>query len=86
MVVEAMAAVGIDISDREPRRVTSEDCPAATIVATMGCSTLELDESVTVRDRALADPHGEPMDVVRRIRDEVRARTSALFDEYTTER
>jgi len=85
VVVDAMAEVGVDISDREPRRITSEDLSAATVVATMGCSTLELDESITVRDWALADPHGESIDVVRGIRDEVRARTSALFDEYATE-
>lgn len=80
-VVEAMAEVGIDISDRTPQSVSMDALSSATVVATMGCSTLQLDGDVTVRDWALADPHGQPFEEVRRIRDEIQTRVSALFDD-----
>lgn len=84
-VVDAMAELDIDISDREPRSVSTAELSDATVVATMGCSTLELDADVTVHDWALTDPHGQPLEEVRRIRDEVRDRVAALFDEYAPE-
>ena len=83
-VIEAMAEVDIDLSDRVPQKVSTADLNGATIVATMGCSTLELDADVEVRDWALDDPHGRSLEEVRRIRDEIRQRVSALFDEYTS--
>jgi len=84
-VVDAMAEVDVDLSGREPRAVSAEELDSATVVATMGCSTLELDADVERRDWDLEDPHGKPIDDVRRIRDEVEQRVTALFDEYTTE-
>ncbi|OYR41477.1 MULTISPECIES: low molecular weight phosphatase family protein [unclassified Halorubrum] len=85
-VVEAMAEVDIDLSDRVPQKVSTTDLNNATIVATMGCSTLELNADVEVRDWALDDPHGRSLEEVRRIRDEIQQRVSTLFDEYTSER
>jgi arsenate reductase len=85
-VVEAMAEVDIDLSDRVPQKVLTTDLNNATIVATMGCSTLELDADVEVRDWALDDPHGQSLEEVRRIRDEIQQRVSTLFDEYASER
>jgi arsenate reductase len=85
-VVEAMAEVDIDLSDRVPQKVLTTDLNNATIVATMGCSTLELDADVEVRDWALDDPHGRSLEEVRRIRDEIQQRVSTLFDEYASER
>jgi len=52
------------------------------IKTTIGCSTLELDaDNVDVRDWALDDPHGQDLDTVREIRDDVEQRVEALFDE-----
>ncbi|GAB3034429.1 arsenate-mycothiol transferase ArsC [Natronobiforma cellulositropha] len=83
VVVDAMAERDIDLADRTPQRVTEAELAACDYVVTMGCSTLELDaESETeVRDWALADPHGEPLETVREIRDEVENRVTVLFDE-----
>ena len=81
-----MAEVDIDLSDRVPQKVSTTDLNNATIVATMGCSTLELDADVEVRDWALDDPHGRSLEEVRRIRDEIQQRVSTLFDEYASER
>jgi len=85
VVVDAMAEVGIDISDREPRAITTEEMATCDYVATMGCSTLELDPAagVDVRDWALDDPHGQDLDAVREIRATVESNVVALFDEFS---
>lgn len=85
-VIEAMQETGIDISDREPQHVSPEELTDCDVVATMGCSTLELDADVDIRDWALDDPGGEDIDDVRDIRDAVKRRVTGLFDEYVTER
>jgi protein-tyrosine-phosphatase len=84
VVVEAMGEEGIDLSDRRPRAITTEQLESCDYVATMGCSTLELDADaaeVDVRDWALPDPHGEGIERVREIRETVRDRVNGLFDE-----
>lgn len=81
-VVEAMAELDIDISDKEPQSVSTEELNECDVVATMGCSTLELDADVDIRDWALEDPHGKDVDTVRKIRDEIEQLVSDLFDEY----
>jgi protein-tyrosine-phosphatase len=85
VVVEAMAELDIDLSDRTPREVSTEELDACDIVATMGCSTLSLDTSVDVRDWDLADPDGKSMAEVREIRAEIRERVSDVFDEIEAE-
>ncbi|PSQ05739.1 low molecular weight phosphatase family protein [Halobacteriales archaeon QS_4_69_31] len=85
VVVEAMAEDGIDLSDRTPRAVDTETLDGCDYVATMGCSTLELDADVDVRDWALDDPGGQPMERVREIRAEVESNVRALFDEIETD-
>jgi protein-tyrosine-phosphatase len=81
-VVTVMRERDLDLSDRTPREVSTDELESCDIVATMGCSTLELDaEDVDVRDWALDDPHGQDLDTVREIRDDVEQRVEALFDE-----
>lgn len=84
-VLEAMAELDVDLSDREPREVSTEELESCDVVVTMGCSTLELDADVDVRDWALEDPHGRSVDEVRAIRDEIEERVTALFDERFAE-
>jgi protein-tyrosine-phosphatase len=83
-VIEAMAAVGVDLTGRTPRKIDTAELRTCEYVATMGCSTLDVDairDAVDVRDWALADPGGAAPDRVREIRDEVERRVHALFDE-----
>jgi len=81
-VVEVMAEIDFDLSDREPREISTEELNACDYVATMGCSTLDLDaEGPDVRDWALDDPDGQDLDEVRAIRDEIEGRVGDLFDE-----
>jgi protein-tyrosine-phosphatase len=84
-VLTVMEEAGFDLSDREPREISTAELDACTHVVTMGCSTLELDASVEVRDWALDDPDGQNLDAVREIRDEIEGRVSALFDELAGE-
>jgi len=83
-VVEVAREVGIDLSDRVPREITTDELRSCDYVATMGCSTLDVGaagEGVDVRDWALDDPDGEDPERVRKIRDEIEDRVVALFDE-----
>ncbi|MFB6281135.1 MAG: low molecular weight phosphatase family protein [Haloferacaceae archaeon] len=82
-VVAAMDEVGIDLSDRVPREITTAELEACDRVATMGCSTLDLDADADtdVRDWALDDPGGRNIERVREIRDGIADRVAALFDE-----
>jgi len=61
-VVATMADAGFDLSDRTPREIPLDELRACDYVATMGCSTLDVDEvrdDVDVRDWALTDPDGK---------------------------
>ncbi|WP_257301122.1 low molecular weight phosphatase family protein [Haloarchaeobius sp. FL176] len=88
IVLEVMEEDGFDLSDRTPREITTSELESCDYVATMGCSTLELEADVTtvdVRDWALDDPDGKDIDEVREIREEVRQRIRDLFDEIEVE-
>jgi arsenate reductase len=81
-VVEAMAELGIDLSDRRPKLLTSADAEWADVVVTMGCG----DECPYIPgtryvDWELPDPKGQPIEVVRRTRDEIDRRVAALLEE-----
>ena len=82
VVVEALREIGIDTSGRRPRKLTVEIAEEADIAVTMGCG-----EGICpivpgeVRDWPLEDPTGKPLEVVRRIRDEIEARVKALLAE-----
>jgi len=80
-VVEVMRELDFDLSDREPRAVTTAELASCDIVATMGCSTLSLDTDTDLRDWALDDPDGQDLDEVRDIRDEIERRVAAVFEE-----
>jgi len=80
-VVEIMRELDIDLSDRTPREVSDAELDACDLVVTMGCSTLDLDADVEVRDWALSDPDGQDLDAVREIRDDIHERVSDVFDD-----
>ncbi len=80
VVVEALAEVDLGVNGREPRHVSEATLAESDFVATMGCSTLELD-GVDTDDWDLDDPGEQPIEDVRAIRDEIESRVVALFDE-----
>src|ERR1700750_107003 len=78
-VVAVMGELGIDVSDRVPRRLTRELAEQADVVVTMGCG----DECPFLPGRQyvdwdLADPKGRPLDEVRATRDDIARRVDAL--------
>jgi len=81
-VVEAMNELGIDLSDRRPRRLSQEDAEWADVVVTMGCG----DECPYIPgkrylDWDLEDPKGQSLEAVRATRDEIEWRVRGLVAE-----
>jgi arsenate reductase len=76
----AMAEVGIDLSGAKPQRLTDELARGASMLVTMGCGEACPHVPGLKRDDwPLEDPKGKPVEQVRRIREEVRSRVSALL-------
>ena len=80
--VAAMAEIGIDITAATPKVLTGEAVESSDVVITMGCGdTCPYFPGVSYRDWKLDDPAGQPVEVVRRIRDDIAERVRALIDE-----
>jgi arsenate reductase (thioredoxin) len=81
-VVAAMSELGIDITAQMPKVVTPEAVEASDVVVTMGCGdACPYFPGVSYRDWELDDPAGQPLDIVRAIRDEIAERVRALIAE-----
>jgi arsenate reductase len=81
-VVEVMGELGIDLSDRVPRRLTDELARWADIVVTMGCGdACPYIPGTRYVDWDLPDPKGRPVGEVRAIRDDIAARIDGLLAE-----
>ncbi len=81
-VVVAMDEVGIDISAESPKKLTDQMARDADVIVTMGCG----DEcpyypGKRYDDWELTDPAGQPLEVVRAVRDDIKSRVRALLDE-----
>ena len=82
-VVAVMHEVGIDLSHAQPQVLTDALARNAQVLVTMGCG--EACPFVPGLERvewSLPDPHQQPRDVVRSIRDEIRR----LVDEFLRSR
>ena len=78
-VVAVMREVGVDLSDATPTRLTSELARTANLLVTMGCGDeCPLVPGVRRLDWPLPDPKGQPLEVVRRFRDEIADRVARL--------
>ena len=78
-VLRVMDEAGIELSACVPQRLTPELAAQARLLVTMGCG----DECPVVPgaerdDWPLDDPKGQPIERVREIREEIRARVEAL--------
>ena len=83
MAVEAMKEDGIEIGDHKPKSLTLEMLESADRVITMGCGVEEVCPAsfVPTEDWELDDPEGKPIEAVRQIRDEIKAKVEALVKE-----
>lgn len=77
-VVEAMKEIGIDISDRRPKKLTVEMQLHADLAITLGCGGRCPYVPSTVEDWDVADPDGRPIEEVRAIRDKIAERVDDL--------
>ena len=81
-VVEAMAELGLDLSLEFPKPLTDEVVEAADVVVTMGCGdACPFYPGKRYMDWVVDDPAGQPLDVVRRIRDDIRGRVEGMLAE-----
>jgi arsenate reductase (thioredoxin) len=81
-VVAAMAEWGVDLSKELPRPLTGELVGAADVVVTMGCGdACPVFPGKRYEDWELQDPAGQPVEVVRRIRDDIDLRVRRLLAE-----
>jgi protein-tyrosine-phosphatase len=81
-VVEAMKEVGIDISDRTPKVLSTEAVRSSDVVITMGCGdACPVFPGKRYLDWQLDDPAGQGVDAVRPIRDAVEQRVRGLLAE-----
>ena len=77
--VASMAEVGIDISREYPKPWTDEIARAADVIVTMGCGdACPVFSGKRYEDWELMDPSGQDIEVVREIRDDIRARVEGL--------
>src|SRR5919201_5702530 len=73
-VVEAMAEVGIDISNRRPKKLDLEMQLHADFAVTLNCGEACPYVAATVEDWDVPDPAERPLREVRLIRDEIERR------------
>ncbi len=80
--VEAMAEIGIDISDQRPKVLTTDAVEASDVVITMGCGdACPIFPGTRYLDWQLEDPAGKGVESVRPIRDEIERRVRGLLAE-----
>jgi arsenate reductase (thioredoxin) len=81
-VAAAMDEWGIDLSREFPKPLTDEFVQAADVVITMGCGdACPIYPGKRYEDWELQDPAGQPVEVVRGIRDDIDARVQQLLGE-----
>ncbi|MEZ5226394.1 MAG: arsenate reductase ArsC [Acidimicrobiales bacterium] len=78
--IEAMGEVGIDISSEYPKPWTDEIARAADVIVSMGCGdACPIFPGKRYEDWELTDPSGQPIEVVREIRDDIGQRVQVLL-------
>ena len=84
-VVEAMREVGIDISDRAPKKIDLEMQLHADKAITLNCQGSCPYVIGGVEDWKVDDPAGQPLEAVREIRDEIERRVRKLVEKRADE-
>ena len=85
VAVQAMGELGIDMTRESPKPVTDEVVQVADVVITMGCGdACPVYPGKRYLDWDVADPAGQPMAVVRHIRDDILRRVENLLNEVRT--
>jgi arsenate reductase len=86
VAVQAMREVGIDIAAEQPSLLTTEAVQQADVVITMGCGdACPVFAGKRYLDWQLTDPAGQPIEVVRAVRDDIKAHVQTLLGELLDE-
>ena len=79
-VAQVMRELGLELGDARPRHLTRDLVARADVLITMGCgAACPVVPGVPHEDWPLPDPKDEPVERVREIRDQIRARVEALI-------
>lgn len=82
IAVEAMAEVGIDITGNIPQKLEYETAQESDVIVTMGCGdACPFFPGKRYEDWELTDPAGQSIEVVRKVRDEIKERVENLLNE-----
>ena len=85
-VVTVMSEMGLDVSQNYPKPLTDDVVRASDVVITMGCGdSCPIYPGKRYEDWDLPDPAGQPLQVVREIRDQIHDRVKALVASLTKE-
>jgi arsenate reductase (thioredoxin) len=78
--IAAMAEVDVDISNERPQPWSDEVARTADVIVTMGCGdACPVYPGTRYEDWELTDPAGQPVEVVRGVRDDIEQRVRALM-------
>ena len=84
-VVAVLAEWGIDLSQEFPKPLTDQAVRAADVVITMGCGdACPIYPGKRYEDWQLQDPAGQPIEVVRGIRNQIERRVRRLLTELVS--
>jgi arsenate reductase len=80
LTIQALAERGINITQAFPKPLTDDVVHAADVIITMGCGdACPVFPGKRYEDWGVADPAGQPIEVVRAIRDDIQARVTTLL-------
>ncbi len=86
VAVDAMQEIGIDIADQRPQPWTMDVLDQVDVVVTMGCGDVcPVLPGKRYVDWPLTDPAGQGIELVRQVRDEIRANVEGLLGELGVE-
>ena len=81
MAMAVMLEEGIDLSTAKPEKLSDEKVLESDYVITMGCGdACPYFPGKTYLDWPLTDPKDQPIEVVRRIRDDIKAKVEELIE------
>ena len=80
IVIEALRERGIALATPYPKPLSTSVLRASDVIITMGCGdSCPIFPGRRYEDWAVADPAGQPIEVVREIRDDLQARVTTLL-------
>lgn len=82
--VEVMLEMGVNISRQRPKGLAEVDVTGQNVIVAMGCSAdaCPVVPGAKRREWELEDPHNQPMEVYRAVRDEIRRRVEELVEKF----